>query len=41
MNEDFQRAKLQGTLGALCLLVASAAYSIKGEIAYLDSQILV
>ena len=41
MNEDFQRAKLQGTLGALCLLVASIAYSIKGEIAYLDSQILV
>ncbi|WP_297960214.1 hypothetical protein [uncultured Campylobacter sp.] len=41
MNEDFQRAKLQGTLGALCLLVGSAAYSIKGEIAYLDSQILV
>ena len=41
MNEDFQRAKLQGTLGALCLLVASVAYSIKGEIAYLDSQILV
>jgi len=41
MNEDFQRAKLQGTLGALCLLVASIAYSIKGEITYLDSQILV
>ena len=41
MNEDFQRAKLQGTLGALCLLAASVAYSIKGEIAYLDSQILV
>lgn len=41
MNEDFQRAKLQGTLGALCLLVGSAAYFIKGEIAYLDSQILV
>lgn len=41
MNEDFQRAKLQGTLGALCLLVASVAYSIKGEIDYLDSQILV
>ena len=41
MNEDFQKTKLQGTLGALCLLVGSAAYSIKGEIAYLDSQILV
>ena len=41
MNEDFQRAKLQGTLSALCLLVASVAYSIKGEIDYLDSQILV
>ena len=41
MNKAFQRAKLQGTLGALCLLVASIAYSIKGEIAYLDSQILV
>jgi len=41
MNEDFQRAKLQGTLGALCLLVGSAAYSIKGKITYLDSQILV
>ena len=41
MNEDFQRAKLQGTLGALCLLVASIAYSIKDEITYLDSQILV
>ncbi|WP_298788814.1 hypothetical protein, partial [uncultured Campylobacter sp.] len=41
MNKVFQRAKLQGTLGALCLLVASVAYSIKGEIAYLDSQILV
>ena len=41
MNKAFQRAKLQGTLGALCLLVASVAYSIKGEIAYLDYQILV
>ena len=41
MNKAFQRAKLQGTLGALCLLVANIAYSIKGEIAYLDSQILV
>lgn len=31
MNEDFQRAKLQGTLGALCLLVASIAYSKKAK----------
>ena len=34
MNEDFQRAKLQGTLGALCLLVASATYFLSGEAAY-------
>ena len=34
MNEDFQRAKLQGTLGTLCLLVAGATYFLKGEAAY-------
>lgn len=34
MNKAFQRAKLQGTLGALCLLIASATYLLNAEAAY-------
>jgi len=34
MNKAFQRAKLQGTLGALCLLIASATYFLSDEVAY-------
>ena len=34
MNKAFQRAKLQGTLGALCLLIASATYFLSDEAAY-------
>ena len=34
MNEDFQRAKLQGTLGALCLLIAGATYFLSDEVVY-------
>ena len=34
MNKAFQRAKLQGTLGALCLLIASATYLLSDEAAY-------
>ena len=34
MNKAFQRAKLQGTLGALCLLRASATYLLSDEAAY-------
>lgn len=34
MNEDFQRAKLQGVLGALCLLVAGATYFLSDEVVY-------
>ena len=34
MNKAFQRAKLQGTLGALCLLIAGATYFLSDEAAY-------
>ena len=34
MNKAFQRAKLQGALGALCLLIASATYFLSDEAAY-------
>lgn len=34
MNKAFQRAKLQGALGALCLLIASATYFLNAEAAY-------
>ena len=34
MNKAFQRAKLQGTLGALCLLIAGATYLLSAEVAY-------
>ena len=34
MNKAFQRAKLQGALGALCLLIASATYLLSDEAAY-------
>lgn len=34
MNKAFQRAKLQGTLGALCLLIAGATYLLNTEAAY-------
>ena len=34
MNKAFQRAKLQGALGALCLLIASATYLLNAEAAY-------
>jgi len=34
MNKAFQRAKLQGTLGALCLLIASATYFLSDEVVY-------
>lgn len=34
MNKAFQRAKLQGALGALCLLIASATYFLSDETAY-------
>ena len=34
MNKAFQRAKLQGTLGALCLLIAGATYFLNAEAAY-------
>ena len=34
MNKAFQRAKLQGALGALCLLIAGATYFLSDEAAY-------
>ena len=34
MNKAFQRAKLQGALGALCLLIAGATYFLNTEAAY-------
>ena len=34
MDKAFQRAKLQGTLGALCLLIAGATYSLGDEVVY-------
>lgn len=34
MNKAFQRAKLQGALGALCLLIAGATYFLSNEAAY-------
>ena len=34
MNKAFQRAKLQGTLGALCLLIAGATYLLNAEVVY-------
>ena len=34
MNKAFQRAKLQGTLGALCLLIAGATYFLSDEVVY-------
>lgn len=34
MNKTFQRAKLQGTLGALCLLIAGATYFLSDEVVY-------
>ncbi len=34
MNKAFQRAKLQGALGALCLLIAGATYFLGDEAAY-------
>lgn len=34
MNKAFQRAKLQGALGALCLLIASATYFLNAEATY-------
>lgn len=34
MNKAFQRAKLQGALGALCLLIADATYFLSDEAAY-------
>lgn len=34
MNKAFQRAKLQGALGALCLLIAGATYLLNTEAAY-------
>ena len=34
MNKAFQRAKLQGTLGALCLLIAGATYFLNAEVVY-------
>lgn len=34
MNKAFQRAKMQGTLGALCLLIAGATYFLSDEVVY-------
>ena len=34
MNKPYHRAKLQGALGALCLLIASATYFLSDEAAY-------
>lgn len=34
MNKAFQRAKLQGALGALCLLIAGATYFLSDEVVY-------